>query len=99
MAAPASSPPAPSRTTASWTTGGREYRICGKYALADVNGERYIEVQYFPNQVGSMGGLGQFQRIKDSDLKDDYELVLLFSGRARRPHHQLQHRRFRRPGR
>lgn len=57
---------------------GRQYRVCGKYAIADVNGERYVEVQYFPNQMGTLGGLGKFQRIKDSDLMDDYELVLLF---------------------
>ncbi len=57
---------------------GNEYRICGKYAQAQVGGVDLFEIQYFPNQAGSLGGLGQFDRIKNSDLKDDYDLVFLF---------------------
>jgi len=58
--------------------GGNPYQVVGKYAIAAVNGTRMIEVQYFSNQAGSIGGLGKFDKIKDADLKDDYQLVLLF---------------------
>ncbi len=57
---------------------GATYRIVGKYALATVNGERVFEVQYFPNQAGTVGGLGKFDRIKEDDLKSGDEIVLLF---------------------
>jgi len=57
---------------------GQRYQIVGKYAIANVEGRQVIEVQYFPNQAGSIGGLGQFNKIQDQHLKDDYELVLLF---------------------
>lgn len=57
---------------------GKRFSIAGKYAIADVNDTPIIEVQYFSEPTGSMGGLGQFERIKDDDLKNDYELVLLF---------------------
>ena len=57
---------------------GNEYRICGKYAIAKVGDEWLLELQYLPNQVGSIGGVSKFQRIQDSHLKDDYDLVLLF---------------------
>jgi len=58
--------------------GGNPYQVVGKHAIASVNGTRTIEVQYFSNQAGSIGGLGKFDKIKDADLKDDYQLVLLF---------------------
>jgi len=54
------------------------YQMVGKYATATVNGTKMIEVQYFSNQAGSIGGVGAFSRIKDDDLKGDYQLVLLF---------------------
>ena len=57
---------------------GNRYSIVGKYAVADVEGTGVVEVQYFSEPVGSIGGLGKFDRIKDSDLTGDYELVLLF---------------------
>lgn len=57
---------------------GNQYLIVGKYAIANVDGKRLLEVQYFPNQVGTVGGLGKFKKIKDRHLKKDYELVLLF---------------------
>jgi len=57
---------------------GQRFSIAGKYAIADVNDTPIIEVQYFSEPTGSMGGLGQFERIKDDDLKNDYELVILF---------------------
>jgi len=58
--------------------GGNRYQMVGKYAIADVNGTKIIEVQYFSNQAGSIGGVGKFDKIKDADLKGDYQLVLLF---------------------
>ena len=57
---------------------GRQYKIVGKYAIADVNGRRMIEVQYYSTLIGSMGGLGKFDRIRDEDFKNDYRLVMLF---------------------
>ena len=57
---------------------GNRYSIVGKYAIASVNGREVIEVQYFPEQAGTIGGLGAFTRIKDEHLKGDYQLVLLF---------------------
>ncbi len=57
---------------------GSRYEIIGKYAIADVEGTRMVEIQYFSGQAGTIGGLGKFQKIKDQDLKQNYELVLLF---------------------
>ncbi len=57
---------------------GKRYKLAGEYATADVNGKKMIEVQYFSSPVGSIGGIGKFDRIKDSDLKGDYKLVMLF---------------------
>jgi len=58
--------------------GGNPYQLVGKYAIAEVDGTKTIEVQYFSNQAGSIGGVGKFDKIKDADLKGDYQLVLLF---------------------
>ncbi len=57
---------------------GSSYQVVGKYAIASVNGQETIEVQYFSNQAGSIGGVGKFDKIKDADLKGDYQFVLLF---------------------
>ncbi|MCH7993082.1 MAG: CvpA family protein [Planctomycetes bacterium] len=57
---------------------GNRNSMIGKYAIANVNDKRIIEVQYFPDQAGTIGGLGQFRKIKDRHLEKDYELVLLF---------------------
>lgn len=57
---------------------GNQYQLVGKYAEADVDGRRVIEVQYFAEQAGSVGGVGQFDKIKDRHLKGDYQLVFLF---------------------
>jgi hypothetical protein len=58
--------------------GGSPYPMVGKYAIAEVNGKKTVEVQYFGNLVGSIGGVGAFNKIKDDDLKGEYQLVLLF---------------------
>lgn len=57
---------------------GRRYQVIGKYAVATVNGRKVFEIQYFSSPVGRMGGLGKFEKIKDSDLRGDYEYFLLF---------------------
>lgn len=57
---------------------GRQFPVVGKYGIADVNGTRTIEVQYFPEQTQLVGGFGKFDKIKGDDLKGDYEFVLLF---------------------
>jgi len=57
---------------------GNRYEVIGKYAVADVEGKKVVEIQYFSTQVGTIGGMGKFQKIKDQHLKGDYELVFLF---------------------
>ena len=57
---------------------GRRHVLVGKYAVADVGGRQVIEVQYFSNKVGTVGQLGKFDKIQDSNLKGDYDYVLLF---------------------
>ena len=57
---------------------GRQYHVVGKYALANVDGKRVCEIQYFTSPVGSIGGLGKFNKIKDRHLEKDYDFVLLF---------------------
>jgi hypothetical protein len=58
---------------------GNRYKIIGKYAIAELdNQEVVMEVQYYPEHAGSIGGLGEFRRIKDRHLEEDYDLVFLF---------------------
>jgi hypothetical protein len=57
---------------------GRQYKVVGKYAVANVQGRELLEIQYFPDQVGTVGGLGPFSRIDEDNLKQDEHLVLLF---------------------
>ena len=57
---------------------GTQYKICGQIAVADVGGQRIMEVQYFPEVIGSLGGVRDFQRIKDRNLQGNYELYFLF---------------------
>jgi hypothetical protein len=59
---------------------GEKYELIGQYAIANVDGEQVIEIQYFPQQIGSMGrGVGEFQRIKERHLnRRDTTLVYLF---------------------
>jgi len=57
---------------------GNRYEIVGKYAIAEVEGRQVIEVQYFSNKAGTVGGLGKFNKIKEDKLEGDYEFVLLF---------------------
>jgi hypothetical protein len=58
---------------------GKRYKIIGKYAIAELdNQEVVMEVQYYPEHAGTIGGLGEFRRIKDRHLEEDYDLVFLF---------------------
>ncbi len=57
---------------------GNMYEVVGKYAIADVDGRQVVEVQYFSNKSGTIGGLGPFNKIHKDHFKGDYELVFLF---------------------
>lgn len=57
--------------------GGRHVLV-GKYAVAKVEDRDVVEVQYFPQQAGTVGGLGAFDQVQDRHLENDYELVMLF---------------------
>lgn len=58
---------------------GNRYKIIGKYSIASVEGRDVVEVQYFPNQAGTIGGVSDFDKIKDRHLKGKkYELAFLF---------------------
>jgi len=57
---------------------GKTYQLVGKYAVAKVGNDELFEVQYFPNQAGTVGGVGKFEKIQDAHLTGEYELVLLF---------------------
>ncbi|MHC4235516.1 MAG: hypothetical protein ACYSUQ_10410, partial [Planctomycetota bacterium] len=59
---------------------GKQYEMVGQYALADVDGDDVVEIQYFPEQIGSMGrGVRRFTEIKDRHLKQgDTTLVYLY---------------------
>jgi len=59
-------------------TNGNRYTIVGKYAIATVRSRQYVEVQYFADQAGSIGGLGDFRRIKERSLTDQDQFTLLF---------------------
>jgi hypothetical protein len=56
---------------------GNRYPVVGKYAVANVNGRDTLELQYFGG--GDAGGrMRPFDRIKDSHMRGDHGLVLLF---------------------
>lgn len=59
---------------------GKRYEMVGQYALANVDGDNMLEIQYFPEQIGSMGrGVGQFTEIKRRHLEQsDTTLVYLY---------------------
>ncbi|UCG16554.1 MAG: hypothetical protein JSV19_00655 [Phycisphaerales bacterium] len=58
---------------------GGQYKICGQIAVAKVGTERIVEIQYYPEQAGSVGGVKEFSRIKKRHLDGpDYELYFLF---------------------
>lgn len=57
---------------------GQRYKIIGKYAIATVNGTKTVEVQYFKDQTGTVGGLGKFSRINDTKVTAQDEFALLF---------------------
>lgn len=57
---------------------GNPYTMVGKYVIATIDDKQVLEVQYIPEAVGSIGGLGPFSRVQNSHLEKDHELVLLF---------------------
>lgn len=56
----------------------QNYWPAGMIAECDSNGERIMEIQYFPDQAELQRALRSFQRIKFNDLTGDYRFVLLF---------------------
>ena len=59
---------------------GNKYEMIGQYVIADVDGQQTIEIQYFPEQIGSIGrGVQQFEKVKERHLKQkDTQLYYLF---------------------
>ncbi|MFQ5490139.1 MAG: CvpA family protein [Phycisphaerae bacterium] len=59
---------------------GEKHQMVGQYAIANVDGDEILEVQYFPNQIGSIGrGVKPFTEIKERHLNQrDTQLVFLF---------------------
>ena len=57
---------------------GRQIKPIGKYAVAEVGGEKYIEIEYLPEYAEMQGRLQPFQKIKNQHLRGDYQLVYLF---------------------
>ncbi|MFQ5495575.1 MAG: hypothetical protein ACE5EX_09360 [Phycisphaerae bacterium] len=57
---------------------GRQYKLVGKYALANVGGRKLFELQYFSEPVGSLGGVGKFRRIDEETLTPQDTFVMLF---------------------
>lgn len=56
----------------------QKYKVVGCYAIANVNRDQIIEVQYIPDAETTGQRLQDFDRIKSSHLKDDCTLVYLF---------------------
>lgn len=57
---------------------GQQYTIVGKYAIANVRGKQVVEIQYFSNRSGSIGGFDKFSQIDESKLGPNDQFVLLF---------------------
>ncbi len=60
---------------------GKKYPVVGQYAVANVGGDEFVEIQYFPEDVAvsNRGGIREFRRIKKRELDAaDSRLVYLF---------------------
>lgn len=57
---------------------GNKILACGKYAVADVGGETYVELTYYPTFESGGGRFKDFNKIKNQHFKKDYQLVYLF---------------------
>ncbi len=57
---------------------GNKILACGKYAVADVGGETYVELTYYPTFESGGGRFKGFNKIKNQHFKKDYQLVYLF---------------------
>lgn len=57
---------------------GKLYQVVGKYVVVMQANTEVVEIQYFSDQVGSMGGIGKFSKVADRDITEDSEFVLLF---------------------
>jgi hypothetical protein len=65
-------------TAQNFTVEGRTYKIVGKYVIARVGDEDVMEIQYFPEESGSIGGLSRFREANESNLTNDDLVVFLF---------------------
>ncbi len=58
---------------------GNQYTPIGKYAVAKIGGEYFIELQYFPEYaLSGARAIKPFSKIKNSHLKGDYQLVYMY---------------------
>jgi hypothetical protein len=57
---------------------GNQILACGKYAVADVGGETFVELTYYPTFESGGGRFKGFNKIKNQHFKKDYQLVYLF---------------------
>ncbi len=57
---------------------GNQILACGKYAIADVGGETFFELTYYPTFESGGGRFKGFSKIKSQHFKKDYQLVYLF---------------------
>lgn len=57
----------------------RNFFPAGQIAECDVDGQRVMEVQYYPERAELKGALKPFQKFKFDNLVGDYRYVLLFN--------------------
>lgn len=57
---------------------GERYKIVGKMGVDQIDDVEHIEVQYFPEAVGTVGGVKKFERLNETNLTDDARVFLLF---------------------
>lgn len=57
---------------------GQRYKIVGKIGVDEINDVEHIEVQYFPEAVGTVGGVQKFERLNEMGLTEDARVFLLF---------------------
>jgi len=57
---------------------GNRHTLAGKYAIAAAGGKQVVEIQYFSEPTGTMGGLGPFRRVDEKNLTPNDTYVLLF---------------------
>lgn len=59
-------------------SGGKQYQPVGVYAIANVDGRRFLELIYLNEEERVAGHLPKFSKIKASNLSGDYVYYFLF---------------------